>query len=228
MEDYSNFGCAFGGSRFEAYSSQQHPVHDCFGTKSTGNTAPTDLHMKLVPENSCSRKRHFDQPDFFEGVYVPQKRPASEEAISRGLSNLNISQHSGIKYNEVEMVSVEETSDESDDECDEEKGFSPKACLALVPYVPRPTLPPIPASDSPISSNFDDKDMTETKVEENEPMECLSVNQAPELRLTPAFESSISLGQVGSASSQPTFVYEQPESSKLVGASYTLMDHRDG
>ncbi|VDK39286.1 unnamed protein product [Taenia asiatica] len=167
-----------------------------------------------------------DQPDFFEGVYIPHKRPASEEALSRGLSNLNISPPPGVKYNEVEMVSIEEPSDESDDECDNEKGLllpeelrrgyqqlgtdggfpdsylrkilAPKACLALVPYIPRPPLPLVPASDHPTNNSHDDKDVTEAKTTEFEPMECLLASQAPELRSsTSTFDSSLSLGQVG-------------------------------
>lgn len=64
-----------------------------------------------------------DQLDFSEGMCIPRKRPASEEAISRGLSNLNISPPSEVKYSEMEMVSIDEPSDESDDECGDEKGY---------------------------------------------------------------------------------------------------------
>ncbi|KAL5966808.1 hypothetical protein TSMEX_005350 [Taenia solium] len=239
MGDYGNFRCALGTVGFGLNTSQQQPATGCFENRNSGNTALCNSSMVAPLENSCSRKRHLDQPDFFEGVYIPHKRPASEEAISRGLSNLNISPPPGVKYNEVEMVSIEEPSDESDDECDNEKGLllpeelrrgyqqlgtdggfpdsylrkilAPKTCLALVPYIPRP-LPLVPASDHPTNNSLDDKDVTEAKTAEFEPMECLLANQAPELRSsTSTFDSSLSLGQVGGALSQSSYVNERPD-----------------
>ncbi|KAL5110601.1 hypothetical protein TcWFU_007049 [Taenia crassiceps] len=238
MGDHGDFHC----SRLDPNTSQQQPVSRYFENRSLGNAALCDPSVIALPENSFSRKRHFDQPDFFEEMYIPYKRPASEEAISRGLSNLNISSPLGVQYNEMEMVSVEEPSNESDDEGDSEKGLllpeelrrgyqqlgtggglpdsylqkilTPKACLALVPYIPRP-LPPTSTSDPPVNSSSDDNAVTNAKTAEFEPMECLLANQAPDLRPSPSsFASPLSLGQVGGASSQSPHVYEQLELPK--------------
>lgn len=245
MGDFGDFDCTLGSSGLSFYCPRQPSTSGCFGNKDSGNTSLCNSSMNVPHENLCSRKRHLDQSSFFEGIYIPRKRPASEEAISRGLSNLNISPPSDVKYNEVEMVSIEEPADESGDECDDEKGlllpeelrrgyqqlstgggfldshlqkvFTPKACLALVPYVPRPSLPLIPASNPPISNAPDDDDVTGKKIADFEPMECFSVNQAPKLRPSPStFDPSLLLGQIGGAPSHSSFAYERPD---LTGAT---------
>uniref|UniRef100_A0A5K3ETP1 Uncharacterized protein n=1 Tax=Mesocestoides corti TaxID=53468 RepID=A0A5K3ETP1_MESCO len=159
--------------------------------------------------NLCLRKRnHADEANDSEDSPVPSKKPASEEAISKQFSSLNISTPSSNSFcDEVEMLPLDKISDEVDsDESDVEESlrlpeelckaynllkttgslpdphlqkiFASKPCLAVVPYVPRPTLPLLPASDAPARDNPMPDPDTADDSDSAEPMESQSISSA--------------------------------------------------
>ncbi|VDD74375.1 unnamed protein product, partial [Mesocestoides corti] len=149
-----------------------------------------------------------DEANDSEDSPVPSKKPASEEAISKQFSSLNISTPSSNSFcDEVEMLPLDKISDEVDsDESDVEESlrlpeelckaynllkttgslpdphlqkiFASKPCLAVVPYVPRPTLPLLPASDAPARDNPMPDPDTADDSDSAEPMESQSISSA--------------------------------------------------
>ncbi|KAM7538204.1 hypothetical protein Aperf_G00000069054 [Anoplocephala perfoliata] len=219
--------------------------------KWAGSCLPYDTGIIRNSTRLSRGKRHLNDSEQLEEIEMPPwKKPASEEAVLKQLSNLNISKIGNCKatVNDVDMVTVEDVSDVSDAECNSEsdnkclilpdvlrRGYnllkthgslpdpdlmkmasssptSSQYCLALVPYVPRPTLPPLPVSDviqansSPASSVDEDEDDGQEGKKDIivEPMECAVEDQATTVPFV--FNPTLPFPQL-STPGQPRFVY---------------------